>query len=214
MAAQRGALRPLVEQYLAGREATADEVFAHAQAAGLRHTHGTVMAHLHDGTQGPARYRRVGPSRFTLAIMTAPAEKAPAEKAYTLALHVEHLRAETLDRYPGHDRPRGNGALRHEPARPARPPGRRAGVDRPHPMSAALPTPTEVLAAAAARLDAAVLALSDCRDELASDWRPGMELTDDQAAARRQTYDAIGAAKREIEPALWALRDATRAGGR
>lgn len=76
--AQRGALRPVVERFLAGREATADEVFAHAQAAGLRHTRGTVLAHLHDGTHGPSPYRRVGPSRFTLTNTTAPSSRSNA----------------------------------------------------------------------------------------------------------------------------------------
>lgn len=75
-----------------------------------------------------------------------------------------------------------------------------------------LPTRAQILRNALRDLERANLALSDARDWLNSDWQPiGSPLTDEQAEARTTTRRAIEKARREIEPADYALRGYLRA---
>lgn len=72
--------------------------------------------------------------------------------------------------------------------------------DRRSGQSAGLPTPDEILARAAAELDAAYRALTSAADWLRSDWRPlGSALTTGQARRRAAMREAIRAAKGAIE---------------
>lgn len=61
-----------------------------------------------------------------------------------------------------------------------------------------LPTPAEMLQRAQAALDRALSALSDARDELASDWPPGSRMTSEQADQRERMYSSIALAKSAI----------------
>lgn len=62
-----------------------------------------------------------------------------------------------------------------------------------------LPSWDEIARNAAAELTRARNALAEARDWLNSDWKPGTELTDDQAAARSAVLRWIGETKGEID---------------
>jgi hypothetical protein len=66
----------------------------------------------------------------------------------------------------------------------------------------ALSTPAEMLHTAAMFMCAAAAKLADARDELKSDWPPGHEMTDEQAARRTRMFKAIDEAKAAIEEGL------------
>lgn len=64
-----------------------------------------------------------------------------------------------------------------------------------------LPTPSQVIDSAWRRLGDAYANLDHAADWLRSDWTPGAELTDQQAAERKAMWDAIGKAKAAIDRA-------------
>lgn len=69
-----------------------------------------------------------------------------------------------------------------------------------------LPTWEQIAGHTIQELDAARNKLSEARDWLISDWRPGTGPTEDQAAAKRQIIAMIGEMKGEIDQAknqLW-----------